>query len=340
MTVQVSDSDLAWARERLAEHLPSARIEGVHSVTSRLARLHRITVIGEGGRRTRYYLKRCEAERLDRWPEQMTHLAAVANAIDGTDGLLRFRMVAADAAQGLLLTAEVPGRPLSSLHRPSIVRRSARRAAWEGWRGAGRWLGRLHTDAMPPSPSTSRAPEMAQDVSALLGRLGAEDPSQAALAAEAVRAATDVLRMLDGRPVPVGLCHGDVTAGNIIVHGAAVGLVDLDDLRMDMPGLDWSQALLAMDEFGHVGWSGPGVGIAEWSAAFAEGYRRPRPIGPEFWLPHLRNLAVYLVTLSRQLRGVSLGRLAVEFRYRRLLRELWTTINAVAHAPSSGRPGS
>ncbi len=260
--------------------------------------------------------------------------------MNSTDGLLPYRIVAADAARGVLLSAEVPGHPLAALHRSSIVWKSARQAARAGWRGAGRWLQRLHARALPPTVSASRAAEIAEDIRTRLALWKAGDPSQATLAEAARRATTEAVRLLGGRPVTVVLCHGDVTAGNIMVYGSSVGLVDLDDLRLDMPGVDWSQALLAMDEFGHVGWAGPRAGVAAWSAAFAEGYGGPAPAGPEFWLPHLRNLAVYLLTLSRQRHGVGLSRLAVELRYRRLLAELRLTVSAVRHEPASGRPDS
>jgi hypothetical protein len=66
-----------------------------------------------------------------------------------------------------------------------------------------------------------------------------------------------------------------------------------------------------------------------WVAAFENGYGQVLPRGPEFWLPHVRNVVMYLLNLSRRRTGVRLARLARELRYRRLIHELEVTVTDV-----------
>ncbi len=344
MTAKQPDEEgVVWARQSLGEHFgETVVIDEVRRIASRLADLRRLTVTVETGTRN-FYLKRYAPGTFGSWPDRLSHLAAVAAAVDDTPALLPYRIIAADAARELLLTAEVPGRPLATLHRPAIISKAARQAASEAWRGAGRWLSRVHGHAAPAVASTSKAADVVEDINALLAMWQDEDPARAPLARSARAGVADAFHQLAGRSVTMVLCHGDVTVGNIMVDGPAVGFVDFDDLRLDMPAVDLSQARLAIDEFGHVGLGGrrrSQARTAAWAAAFAAGYGRPMPLGPEFWLPHMRNLVVFLRVVLRQRVGLRPARLATELHYRRLLSELRTTLTDVRRGSESLRSGS
>ncbi len=102
-------------------------------------------------------------------------------------------------------------------------------------------------------------------------------------------------------------------------------------MRFDMPGLDISQALLELREFGHV-FSVIPLPLFRRSAerALMAGYGRPVAGGPEFWLPHLRNLSVCLLTLARKCHNASLDGLSDKVRYHRTVEELRRCVRAVA----------
>ena len=129
------------------------------------------------------------------------------------------------------------------------------------------------------------------------------DPDRASLAGRAIDAAASLPAMFPG-PVAVALCHGDITAANVRVDGAAAGLIDFDDVRVDMPGLDLSQAELEIEELSR-GWLTlrPGAAAQRARAALRAGYGAGYVEGPAFWLPHLRNLAVFLTTIAGHRQG-------------------------------------
>lgn len=336
-----AETDIAWARAWLAQPAQGcARVVEVRLVESRVHHLYRLTAESRAGARSRYYLKRYGAGILEHWPEGLAHLTDIATAVDGTPGLLPFTIVAADPSRRVVLAAEVPGRVLIRLHRASIVSKKARRAVGEGWHGAGRWLRRLHGYPQPPVVSETRVAEMSADLHALITAWKSEDAAISGLADATAVVVTGLLTQFGGRPVRLVLCHGDVTAGNIMVHGSGVGLIDFDDMRLDMPGIDLSQGRLAINEFGHFSWvrSPGGLGrTLAWKAAFAAGYGRPLPDGAEFWLPHLRNLVLYLLTRTRHRHGLGPRRLVNAVRYRGLLAELRQTLTDVRRGSAAWR---
>jgi Ser/Thr protein kinase RdoA (MazF antagonist) len=331
--VERQDNDaIVWARDTLRQQSgDDFRIDAVRRVTSRLSDLHQLTAVSNAGAQ-RFYLKRYAPGELETRPDRLAHLAAVAAAVDRVPGLLSSRTVAIDVPRGLLLTTAVPGRPLSTLHRSAIFSKATRETASDTWRGVGRWLSRLHHHALEPVVSRSRPAELLQETRARLDVWRNQDPARADVATSAEVGLAILDGRLTDRPVPLVLCHGDVTAGNIMVHGQSVGLIDLDDIHLDMPAVDLSQAWLAIDEFGHSGLGRARFSqarAAAWVAAFENGYGQVLPRGPEFWLPHVRNVVMYLLNLSRRRTGVRLARLARELRYRRLIHELEVTVTDV-----------
>jgi hypothetical protein len=104
-------------------------------------------------------------------------------------------------------------------------------------------------------------------------------------------------------------------------------MIDPDDLRREMPGVDLTQALWAIREYSHLGAVVPVPQLeARAIAAFKEGYGQPFPTGAALWLPQLRNLAVVVLTLARRSRRWSLSRISDDVRYRRAVLELDLTI--------------
>jgi hypothetical protein len=76
-------------------------------------------------------------------------------------------------------------------------------------------------------------------------------------------------------------------------------LIDFGDFRFDLPALDLSQAVMEIREYAQVGSIVPLPWIAgESERRFRKGYGSEWPSGCAWWLPHLRNLSVYLVTLA------------------------------------------
>ncbi len=343
MIERQDEEAIAWARETLRQQSgDDLRLDDIRRVTSRLTDLHQLRAVSRSGAQT-FYLKRYAAGELETRPDRLSHLAAVAAAVDRVPGLLSSRTVAIDVPRGLLLTTAVPGRPLAALHRSAIFSRATRETASDTWRGVGRWLNRLPRHALGPVMSRSKAPELLQETRTRLDVWRRQDPARTHVA-EAAQAGLAVLEeQLAERSVQIVLCHGDVTVGNIIVHGQSVGLIDLDDVHPDMPAVDLSQAWLAMDEFGHSGLGGSRVSqarAAAWVAAFEEGYGQILPHGPEFWIPHTRNLVMYLLNLSRRRAGLRLARLATELRDRRLIHDLQATLTDVQRGRTSWRRDS
>src|SRR5207244_2605819 len=179
--------------------------------------------------------------------------------------------------------------------------------------------------------STSRARELADYAIERFESWASDDARRRDVARAAMDSARALVAQLGGRPVTTTLCHGDVSAGNILVGPEGVGLIDFDDLRFDMPAMDLSQALLEIEEFSRAGSAVRLAGLErESTAAFREGYGRSFPEGPHFWLPHLRNLSVFVLTLARRRGGLGPGQVTTEFRYRWTIAELQRTIAASA----------
>jgi hypothetical protein len=74
-------------------------------------------------------------------------------------------------------------------------------------------------------------------------------------------------------------------------------------------------------------------------AAFRAGYGRAFPEGPDFWLPHVRNLAVVLLTIARRRRAQTFKRALTQRRYLSTIAELNRTVSdirATCHARARG----
>ena len=321
----LSPEHLDWCREQIRRHCSrTADIVSVLQVPSRTAQVYRLVAATPSGQ-TAYFLK-CyphpwhEADLNERF----SRLYAIAETFERSDIVSPYRVIGSNAELGLLLTLETAGDSLLTIHR-TMTRRLGlgdATAAVRAWYGLGVWLDMLHWRTLPSRLSTTRVSELAEYTGERFQEWGERDPRRARLARRALETVAFVASEAARRPVRMTLCHGDVSAGNIIV-GKDVSLVDPDDSRFDMPALDISQALMELREFGFVASVVPLRGFARTArAAFVAGYGHRLPEGPEFWLPHLRNLSVYLLTLARRCRGISMYRVSEEVRYRRTIREL------------------
>ncbi|HZL95564.1 MAG TPA: phosphotransferase [Vicinamibacterales bacterium] len=239
-------------------------------------------------------------------------------------------VLAYDAAQRLLLTAQVEGEVIIALHR-RLARRFGfdAREIMDAWRGVGAWLSTLHRSTLTPVVSAARADELREYTEDRFLRWAQVDPRQQRLA----HAAIDVLKAITARCGCVRLtlvpCHGDVSAYNILVS-ETVGLIDFDDARFDLPALDLSQAVLELRNVSRLFWTVPLKGVIQSAeAALLAGCGGNPPDGAEFWLPHFRNLSVYLLTLARRRSGATLSRVTDELRYQGILSELRRAIRAV-----------
>ena len=155
------------------------------------------------------------------------------------------------------------------------------------------------------------------------------DPSQSRAAEEGLAAMRILVDRLGGE-ADIALCHGDISSANIRVYGQSIGLIDFDDLRMDMPALDLSQAELEIEELSR-GWTviRPAALAAKARDALRTGYGAGYPQGPAFWLPHLRNLAVFLTTLAGHRQAGVRARLVPARRYQRTIAELKRTVELI-----------
>lgn len=320
----------AWALARLQEHLgPSVTVADSRPVTARLASLVRLQVNADSGA-TAYYLKQHpDAPREGAsWPLHCEHLRALAHAFHHTPGLLPYPLVACDPDLRATLTGEVQGETALQLYRRSLLSGEVRRQMVAVWGGVGHWLSRLH-DVQHEPITAARANDLGAYVTQRLAGWKAEDRAQAALADAALAAVHRLAGQLARHGGTATLCHGDVSVGNILTRDGAVGLIDMDDLRVDLPGMDVSQALTEIDEFTRVSST---IGIPGYrtaaEAAFRAGYARSWPTGPAFWLPHLRNLAVAAITLAPHRHAHP--RIWTNRRYRRVIREIRRTVTASA----------
>jgi hypothetical protein len=329
--------ELDWCLERIRGSVSSdATISAVHVVPSRLATVFRLVAATPSGEAT-FFLKVFETTDTDvELGERFRLFEQIGVSFEASQAVAPLRVVGCDPRRGLLLTMQTPGESLLDIHR-----RMTRRlglgditVALRGWRGLGEWLGILHWGTLPAIRSESRASELADYAKRRFIQWAAEDRTHAPLSDAAIDALATISRLTARDPLTLTLCHGDVSAGNVIV-GNRVGLVDLDDMRFDMPGLDISQAMMELGEFAHVLSVLPVPGLRRRAElAFREGYARPLPDGPDFWLPHLRNLSVYLVTLARTCHGITLDRVTEEARYRRAQRELRRCIGTIRRSCS------
>jgi aminoglycoside phosphotransferase len=323
--------DLEWTRLRLKERFGEASdVLDVSLVPSRLATVHRLLVKAGDTKRWCYLKHHTETSLATGFAEYAANLSTVAQAFGDEAGLLPYDVIAIDGSQGVQLVGQTPGRSMGDLHREWLLSRAGRAAGVAAWGRVGRWLAALHWKNRPPVPSTTRADELVAYIDERLERWAALDPAQQDLTSQIASALRTMTRSLQGRPVTVTLCHGDVSTGNIMVDGAAVGLIDLDDARIDMPALDLSQAIWEIGEYWRLGAVVPVPGCeAKAIAAFKAGYGASFPAGPEFLLPHVRNLVVIGLTVASRRSGLGPGRVVEELRYRRALAELRRALSAI-----------
>src|SRR6266508_427102 len=332
--------NLEWCESRIrARFGDRATITAVERLASRLAEVYRLDV-GQGSDKWHCYLKDCTGVSLQMpVSEYVSCVLTLDTAYEGQKDLLASGVLAFHPERRLLLTKEVPGRPLTALHRMIVLNPSVRATGIVAWRGVGRWLARLHWNAQPATLSDTRTAELKAFTIDRLQKWAVTDPSCSELAQRAIRATCLASSQLRDRPVTVTLCHGDVSAGNIMVNGSSVGLIDLDDVRFDLPSLDLSLAVLEIAEFSRVA---PVFWLKRFAAdarrALEAGYGRPFPKGSEFWLPHLRNVAVLLLTLANRRTHHWVARVSNGRRYRRTCAELARTVSADTAAHSTLAP--
>jgi hypothetical protein len=331
-----SVANLDWALRRVKEwtHATPALIDAFQT-PSRLAVVHRLTTSIEGIPRV-FYLKEYSAGSIEDeqefWPN-LKRLKSASPAFTGDLNLAPLEIVAIDETRRLLLTAAVEGATIAALHRGWIAPAVRMTEIISGWRGAGRWL-RTLISAIPSYESIDRAPFLLAFTRQRLESWVRSDPAAERLSAQVTLALDRLERYFSSRPVQLVACHGDVSAHNVVV-GTRVGLIDIDDFRFEMAGLDVSQAHIEIAEFSRI------VRVVRFSRlrraaeyAFAAGYGEPGPVGPEFWLPHIRNLVVRVVTLAGKKRGLSPATLNATLSYRWAIRELRRTATEVVRTGS------
>lgn len=337
---------VSWCEAALRDAAGGAdpRLAAVR-IPSRTGAVYRLSTVSATGERRNWYLKHFAAEDHDVLARRFADLARIAAALHEHPALTPYVIVAADAERRLLLTQEMPGQTMVTLHRgiKPLVGGGADRIA-EAWRGVGTWLAALHHSAAA-TPSATRASEIAVFTADRLRAWADADRARTEQADAALDALARVAGHGEARGLALTPCHGDVSGNNIFV-GNTVGLIDFDDVRTDAPALDVSQAVLELQNLCHAWSAVPLTQLRERAgAAFADGYGRDRPDGPAFWLLHLRNLAVFLLTLARRCHGFSVSRLTDELHYGRLLAELTRTVDAVRGSDGqrsfwAARPGT
>jgi len=332
------DEHVRWCTQQICQWAGRpVRIDRFERVASRLAVLHRV-LVDDAGRCLEFFLKSYpQSVEGPQLADHLRTLCLVQQAMSRDTRLAPFPMVAADANLRLLLMLPMPGHRLSDLH-AALWRRETRAMALNAWRGLGMWLAALHWNAQAPITSTTHLRTLCEYSRERFQQWASCDPSMARLSQDACTALSNASEAWGNRPVTLTLCHGDVCPANVFA-GERVGLIDLDDLRLDMPALDLSQALLYLHDFGRLLSLVPfprfGGRARE---ALEAGYGRPFPTGLEFAVPHLRNLSVFLVTLAQRMAG---GRLGVSDRlqYRWVIEELRRTVTGIVRRPRAAAHG-
>jgi aminoglycoside phosphotransferase (APT) family kinase protein len=301
----------------------------VDAVRSRTASVARVSATVGGARRTTF-VKRCAPRGLfGSLAEYFDALRRVTTAVAAAESFAPLDIVGIDVERGLLMTASMPGATLASIiSRRSIIAGFAERhAPLSATFGAlARYLTVLH--GVGAGDGTGRARTLGVYTTARLTGWADADARHAPLARRAATRVDDLVTRLDGREPPLVLCHGDVTPQNVLL-GDRLGLIDWDDLRWDFPAADLSQVVLGI---GHLTWlqrlhtgREPRATIA---ASFRAAYR-PWPDGAAWQLPHLRNLAVYLVTLAaRRKTERGWARRQTDRQYQSFIAELTATLDA------------
>jgi hypothetical protein len=342
LTLQESDqgqsiANLEWALRRVQEWTHGTpTLVDAFKTPSRLAVVHRLTTSIDGTPRV-FYLKEYSAGSIEDehefWPN-LKRLQSASAAFGGDPHVAPLEIAAIDETRRLLLTAAVEGPTIADLHHGWIAPAFRMPDIVSGWRAAGRWL-RTLIAALPSYESVDRPSFLLGFTRQRLEWWVRSDPSAARFAAHAGRALDVLQRHFADRSVQLVACHGDVSAHNVVV-GTRVGLIDVDDFRFEMAGLDVSQAHIEIAEFSRIAriLRFPPLRLAA-ERAFHTGYGEPSPSGPELWLPHMRNLAVRVLTLARKERGLRPSRLHATLSYRWAIGELRKTATEVL---SSGAP--
>jgi hypothetical protein len=278
----------------------------------------------------RFYLKRFDAsDTREALEARLATLETISTALQSQPGITPYVVVGSDPVERLLLTREVEGESILSLHR-RLARRcgAGPKEVVDAWRGVGLWLATLHWRTLPSVTAGERGAQIAAYTIERLRGWAEHDPGRRELADLATRAVT-VAASRCGTDALLTPCHGDVSGFNILVKDT-IGLVDFDDARLDLPGLDVSQASLELRNLSRVLRVVPDTSLARQAqAAFVAGYGTSLPDGPPFWLQHFRNLSVFLLTLVRRRHGLSLSRATDELHYRRMVAELTRSIRDV-----------
>jgi tRNA A-37 threonylcarbamoyl transferase component Bud32 len=339
---------IAWARDAIARRSGrEAAITEAVRVHSRSTILYRVTARVDGAERL-FYLKQYpppQAADLE-FDEHVAHLknvgehfarvSAIARAFGENPALVPYRVVDYDASERLILSEAMSGESLGGIRRGIAWNSSVRSTVVETWRRVGEWLGTLHRHTLPPLQSAERPAELVAYTIERLRKWRETDPARAPQADRAIDAVHALGRALDGRMVELTPCHGDVTAYNIIV-GRGVGLIDLDDLRFDLPGKDVSQALLELAQFTRYAGLVPLPALTRQATeSFLAGYGQPLPQGPAFWLPHLRNLTVFALTQSRRRKGFSASRISNAAHYANTVREIERSVMSILETGGCG----
>lgn len=313
-----SEADvIRWAEAALAARTPSGSIQRYERASSRVSALYRLfvqTPTGQG----RLYLKVFDPQLTP--TAAISDLRTVSEAFGISGDLAFVKVIAADPRAGVVLFDEAEGIPLPSFRNRSLSRLRIS-GMIEVWHRAGQWLRRLHWETQFSRVDPDVGSRTASYIHERLRRWANLDPHNAALA-QRVGTITDRIALDVGAASMLVPCHGDISPGNIMV-GSAVTFIDFDDFRFDLPALDLSQAIMEIREYGRLAsmLPLPPIGMLA-ERRFREGYGTDRwPTGAAWLLPHISNLAVYLVTMAPK--RTSFG---WRSRYRRTRRELIRTV--------------
>jgi tRNA A-37 threonylcarbamoyl transferase component Bud32 len=322
-----TDNDpVAWALNVLNSGAADGDVRVAETSAGREARVWRL----EGGRPPRSYFLKQYAGDLDspRFLSHVEYAARIARALT-QGGRHAPEVLASSNELRAIVLSSVPGRALMALRAERLRSPGSIASLAEPWRGVGDWLHRLHHTTLPPEPAGDRRDDWGGYIELRLQRISRERPEWSALCARATAVVADLVATLP-RSTLLHPCHGDVSIGNIIVSDT-VALIDFDDARPDLPGLDVSQALLQIADFGRVAGLLPIPALARrCTEAFLSGYTGAQLNGAEFWVPHLRNVAVILLTWCQRLpasRG--LDRSSVNAQCRRMHRHLASVVDAL-----------
>jgi Ser/Thr protein kinase RdoA (MazF antagonist) len=306
---------------------PAASLGAWSQVPARQAELYRLDATIDG-RAQAFYVKCYQPAGVSSWPRHAADLTAMRDALAGVGPSV---VVATSAEHRVLLTRRVSGARVSAVHRFAGVLPWRRSDVVSTWTHIGQWLAVLHQTGRP-EPSPAECAAQVRDVAITrFERWAAMDAVGASLAPSAIDATRHVHAALP-LDITVGLSHGDVSSGNILLTPQGPCLIDYDDLRVDLPGLDCSQAELELLELTRLEVAGPGDTLTAAKAGLIKGYGPGYPSGPALWLPHLRNLAVYLVTLAAGGATTSPWRRGATPRYRRTIRALRGVLREVTAA--------